>query len=263
MNLAIGTVILFLIFIPGISFRSCFYFGDLTKKYSKTSAFDDFIWAIIPGVIIQLFFAWVINKWHPYGYRVNIETLGVLLSGAKDSDIRAEYLNLEKFTGSILLYNIILTIFGGSVGYSFRKIIRINQLDLKSKIFRFNNEWFYLLKGEFVFFGENKGERINRIDSCFIDSLVKVNGEYYIYLGFIHSFYLTKSGELESIVITGALRRKFNDDGGKNYYKIPSTILVLKNSDIVNINVRVSEIPDALPSIEQQTEGESLPISVA
>ncbi|UAY53214.1 hypothetical protein [Ferruginibacter albus] len=284
MSIALGTLLLFLLVIPGIAFRNAFIFGPLTKKFSKSSSFDEFIWALIPGLIIQLVGAFVVNEFHAFGFNINFSGLGeILFSGTNAIE---EFGDIEKVLGPILAYNFILIIIGGLFGFLCRKIIRFVCLDHYFRSFRFSNEWYYILRGETIFFKEHinpsekkiradkRKDKIlaeklrrqslnrtpkqkisdslsdfknfihrNKIDTCVINAVVKTDlGNCYIYSGIIHSFYLTKDGLLDTILIRGASRRKFTDDKEENIYKIPTEIVVLKNSEIVTISVNTLEI---------------------
>ena len=84
MNLAFTTVLFFLILLPGIFFRLSFFYGEYSKKLSKTSAFDEFIWALIPGIVIQLFSSWLLNKFQPWDYSIDFTSLSILFNGAKE-----------------------------------------------------------------------------------------------------------------------------------------------------------------------------------
>lgn len=292
MSLALGTLILFLLFAPGIAFRSSFNFGPLTKKYSKTSALDGFIWAIIPGAIIQLLGACYINTYHPYGYAIDYESFGKILLATNDA--HAEFKKLGNYAGIILAYNLLLIIASAVIGCFFRLIIRTFQFDYISKAFRFNNEWYYTLTGESTLFKDDfyappgpiqlviliivqlcsiscilfkngyikirnikpwiknyfyKGNEeykrkilLRPIDSCVIESLVKVVDENYIYFGIVDSFYLNKDGTLDTILITGPKRWPIGEMSKK--FELPGEVLALKYAEIVNINISVFNPPE-------------------
>lgn len=237
MNIALGTIILFLLFTPGITFRAAFNFGPLTKKYSKTSAIDDFIWALIPGAVIQLGAAYILNTFHWWGYSIDFVSLGeVLLATEKALET---FKVIEDKLGEIILYNCALILSGALLGWGLRALIRITKLDRKWKAVRFNNEWWYILRGEFIDFKKFKKLGIKSIADCYIDCLVKVDNVYYIYTGYIDTFYLTKDGGLESIVLTEVERAIFPVKAAYKFEEIDSHLFVLKYSEIINLNVRV------------------------
>lgn len=268
MNLALGTVLLFLLIIPGIAFRSSYFYGPLTKKFSKHSAFDDFIWGIIPGVTFQLIGSLIVNACNPFGYEINYTSLGKILFSSQEA--ASEFGNIQSHLAQILGYNFSLIVFAACSGTFFRLLIRRLHLDHRFKIFRFNNEWFYLIKGEFKFFAENisdldkeyyksqvydswasNGKKVplwiwriwifiikNQQIVCTIHAVVKADKDSaYIYTGLLDSFYLQRDGSLDTIVLSQPQRRKFFDKDEPTPYDIPTGIIVLKNEHITNINV--------------------------
>lgn len=296
MNLALGTFLLFLLIIPGISFRASYFFGALTKKISRSSAFDDFIWGIIPGITFQLIGSIFVNYSSFIGYQINFLSLGKILFSS--SEASKEFGNIQETLPQILLYNTTLISFAALSGYTLRKIIRFFHLDHMCKVFRFNNEWFYLMKGEYKFFAENLSEEdaidmreqvenawiasgkknflfiwrlhayLNRNKhlACTIHAVVKVDKDNpYIYTGILDSFYLLKDGSLDNIILKQPQRRKFFDSPEKEpeAYDIPTGIIILKNEHITNINVSplyFFPYPQEVASVESLEENKPLSI---
>ncbi|UYQ94366.1 hypothetical protein MKQ68_04590 [Chitinophaga horti] len=239
MNIAIGTLLLFLLVIPGISFRNAYYFGPLSKKLSKSSAFDDFIWAIIPGILFQLLFAGLVNRVQPWGYTVDFHSLGRILFNSQES--AREFGKLGGHIVPILSYNAILIVLAGIFGYAVRLGIRRLHLDHYFQFLRFSNQWFYFLRGESTLFKENRveGEARPEIDTCTVQAVVKLEDGCYIYTGNVDSFELSNAGELDYIVLYGASRRKFDEVGETDDYIIPADIVILKHAEIITLSVKV------------------------
>ncbi len=254
MNIAFGTFLLFLLVIPGIAFRNTYLFGPLSRKNSRSSAFDDFVWAIIPGVIIQLTGAFIINVNCPFGYYIDFGSLGKILVGGENAvtEFNAVQVNL----GAILTYNLMLIITSGILGFLLRSSIRHWHLDHRWAFLRFSNEWYYILKGETKFFWENFKDAEERkqtilerenFDTCKVHALVKAeSSKSYIYSGFIHKFYLSKDGSLETILIYGAERRLLADDETDITYRIPTKTVALKNSEIINFGIDNIDLPEVI-----------------
>lgn len=246
-NIAVGTLLLFLLVIPGMTFRHAFTFGPLSRKRAKLSVFDDFIIGIIPGIAIQFFGAAILNSYKSTdyfdGYYVDFQGIGRLLAG---TDIATEFEKIGQHTWQIILYNTALIFSAGALGYFLRWVIRTLDLDYKIKALRFSNEWHYLLKGEFKFFKENmKGEKYPKrirkrklIATCYVNALVRdIDGKCHIYQGVVDSIYLASNGELEKVYITGAKRMPFGDIS--DIHKIGGDIHVLKHDEIIDLNVEV------------------------
>ncbi len=269
MNIALGTLFLFLLVIPGISFRFTFYFGPRTKKRAKLSAFDDFIWGIIPGLSFQLIGAYIINStdgfW--FGYKIDFVSFGKILyaDGAAD-----EFLKVENYLGEILIYNAGLILFAGIIGYLVRKSIHLLHLDHRFQFVRFNNEWHYFLRGETSFFyptwesvkatdrkqnwfkrtweryqdlkKQREERRKDRRDfnSCTAYIVTKSSDDKIrrVFKGEIKNFYLLPDGQLDTIWLLSPERCLFSDlDARMNWVSTNVKVLALKGSDIVDIGI--------------------------
>ncbi len=384
MNFALNTFLILLLIAPGIAFRSAYSFGPLTKKFSQYSTLYDFTWTVIPGVLFQLLASILISKFDFFGdQEVSFLSLGHILFntpcvapiGDKDISCAAkEFSRIGENLTLIVRYNLGVIAFGGIVGFSLRKTIRCLNLDHRFQWMRFDNEWFYLLRGEFIFFRErypkiskkirtlirkkekrrlrflkkriltarrlklndltiepqyiwkryysylenlelmeaiikegrslegnqefyeslkkmepyikrsvmareklrNKAKlrrqnkvkyrligcfkhlifsfkkpvRSERLAGCLITALVKGQDKQgYVYKGFIDSFYLTKEGHLESIIISKPKKKNVIISGNDNtldvddFEKIADDIVILKNSEVINLFVTAIEWP--------------------
>lgn len=272
MNFALGTLLLFLLVVPGIAFRHAYTLGPLTKKYSKLSAFDDFIWAIIPGLIIQLLSAWIVNK-VSCSYYVDFTTIGKIFMGGPD--VSKEIEKIGNNIGLILIYNIVLIIISGILGIILRKVFRYFHFDHLFRLFRFSNEWHYILRGETDFFIEHKQspkKGLNlywdvirskgRHDYTIINAVVRGHKNHcYIYSGILLFFNLNRDGSLDTIVLKGVKRIKYSElkkeTNECEYYFIPTDIVVLKYSEIITISVE-SKTHNLIPRQNDSTSNEKL-----
>lgn len=81
----------------------------------------------------------------------------------------------------------------------------------------------------------------------FVDALMETNDGTFLYDGILVDYELSRDGGLDSISLTEAQRRKLADDRGHReegnqdendpYYSIEGHILVLKYSEIKNLNL--------------------------
>ena len=143
-------------------------------------------------------------------------------------------------------------IVSGLSGYLLKKHVRKNKLDRSFKFFRFQNSWHYILKGEFFDFPRADisldRDTVEDIEFVFVDAILEINGESYLYDGILVDYELSNTGSgLETISLTNAQRRKISDDSkiskkgkkkdnSKKYYAISGHILVLKYNETRNLN---------------------------
>lgn len=253
MNIAFGTVLIFLIIIPGIIYRKVYFHGIFSKKYVKTNPFDDFAWAIIPGFVFQISGVLIVNNYMDNECHVNFKILGVLLAGAKeDLSLGTAFEVVGASLNKIFLYNLIIWAISAICGFSLRIIIRKFKLDWKTMYLRFNNEWFYIVTGEILGFSENTFQPKKKIDFTFVDVLVKIDNESIIYTGISKAYFLSNEGGLASLLLAGASRRLLSDDPNRTdekppsdrYYNIPGEFLLIPNSSIININFRYIDLDE-------------------
>jgi hypothetical protein len=155
-------------------------------------------------------------------------------------------------------------LFGGSavLGRFAHWLVRFSKLDLRTQIFRFKNEWFYLLTGEALQFSEAKLPS-RSVDGVYLSAVVDHGNETYLYRGIILDWSFNGEGDLESIRITDAHRRPFSKDravgqltsresyisGGPpddRYYEIRGDLLVLRYSDIKTLNLDYFSLEEEL-----------------
>lgn len=104
----------------------------------------------------------------------------------------------------------------------------------KSSMLAFDTPWYYELKGKL---SSDSDAEIIKI-SCLLDTK---DGSY-LYYGYLDDFYLDQGGQLDRIVLFDVYRRDIsNDDNGNDdenrYYQIKGERLIIKYSQIINLNI--------------------------
>ena len=249
MSLALSTLVFFLFLVPGIVFRKLYYSEEFSKQYFKESIFAVFISTILPSLFFQtlwFFSADILTK-----YYVDLEIFGNLLSSSPKP---STFENIQNFSVQILMYQASMLIVAATSGYVFRKIVRYKNWDRRKKIFRFQNHWHYILKGEFYDFPRAnislKNDTVRDIEFVFVDALIETADGTYIYDGILVDYELSNNGGLDTISLAETERRKLTDDRQKRsedsrdsnsksdnpYYTIEGHILLLKYCEIKNLN---------------------------
>jgi hypothetical protein len=124
----------------------------------------------------------------------------------------------------------------------------LNKWDRRYKDLRFQNSWHYILKGEFFDFPRSaydlEEDTVEAIELVYVDVLIKTDEGTIIYDGILVDYELSKDGGLDNISLKEVQRRYLKDDPGNEniwpskskYYEIPGHILILKYSEIINLN---------------------------
>ncbi|MDE3743999.1 hypothetical protein [Maribacter polysaccharolyticus] len=258
MNIALSTIVLFFLLIPGILFRRFYYSEEFSREYFKSTFFEVFISTILPSLILQLIwyiFAKLICQ------HVDLNILADLVS-AKPSE--ETFLNIQNNSVKIIVYNISLFTFSSVTGFYCKQIVRKYKWDRRYKYLRYQNSWHYILKGEFFDFPRAdislEKDEVEDIEFVFVDVIVQIGGESYLYDGLLVDYELSKDGGLETLSIKNAQRRKLShdseigkerekSDNSSNYYPIMGHILLLKYSEMKNLNFsyyRLDQTADVL-----------------
>lgn len=245
MSIALSTLILFFLLIPGIAFRRFYYSEEFSREYFRETFFAVFIATIIPSLFFQ--FSWYYLA-KLFGQSIDLSVFGDLVSA---SPSKKTFNNIEDNALKITMYNLTMFLLAGFSGYLLKKIVRRYRWDRTHKFFRFQNSWHYILKGEFFDFPRAEiileRDTVEDIEFVFVDAILEINNESYIYDGILVDYELSNNGGLDTISITNAQRRNIKDDSeiskkGKKkdnlskYYPIEGHILVLKYCEIKNLN---------------------------
>lgn len=240
MNIALPTVIIIILILPGLAFRRFYYTEEFSKQYFKQSPFEIFFAGFFPSIIFHLFWVMIIPK---FGYNVDFEILGRLFT-SKDF-YKEGFSNIQKNIGAISLYQITILFFSVTLGISSKFLVRKLKLDRKRKLFRFQNHWHYIIKGEFIEFRRTPmiiKDKVEDIALFYVDALVETSEGSILYEGILVDYELSKDGGLEQITLTEVVRRYLKKDAKDTsndtdrWVPIAGHLLVIPYSQIKNLN---------------------------
>lgn len=239
MSLALGAIILYFLFIvPSLFFHRLYYSGEFSKQYFKSSPFELFLSAIIPGVLFQIVYYGLVT--YLTDYRVDFVLLGKLVLGSDEKDLFLAFASLQNSLFPILLYNLTLWLLLALLGLLAKFIIRINKLDRLFGIFRYRNHWHYLLSGEILDFPEFEG-RHSDIEVTYLNVLVTAGNSNFLYSGILERFQLTSEGSgLDYILLSNVERREIipgSDPKISNPINFAGDLFQIPYSKIMNINI--------------------------
>ncbi len=249
MNLALGAIILYLLFIvPALFFFRFYYSGEFSKQYFKASAFELFLSSIIPGVLFQFIYYQIILV--TTNYQLDFEVLGMLLLGGDEKEIPKAFSKLKDSLPQILEYNLSLWIILAWLGWISKFVVRKLRLDRSFVIFRFRNHWHYLLRGEILDFPNIEG-RESDIELTYLNVVVNIGNAIYLYSGFLDHFQLTSEGSgLDYILLSNVERREITDVVPQNANSIvfAGDFFQIPYATIINMNIhyiRISDVDDS------------------
>jgi hypothetical protein len=266
-----------LVVIPGLLFKRFFFFGEFSKQYTtKESIYKSIFYSIIPGIIIQLF------AYLCYTSIRNVEfsdqdviTIFKELFSQKVSYSDATNRFFNKGVSLFLIHEFNVFILAGVLGLTFARLIRYFKWDIKFKIFRFQNQWYYIFSGEIRTFKKFKNSKqiLGTVDGIeeqkkksqthfppYGDILVENAGQQVLYTGFIIDYDLDYENlnNLDKIYLIGASRYREKREGENltglevrgSRVKVPikGNVFILQADKILNINLTF--LPTETPKIE-------------
>lgn len=153
---------------------------------------------------------------------------------------------------SYLCYCTAVIIISFSAGHISRFVVRRLKLDRRIRLFRFSNEWHYLLSGEFLDFPEVP-DHPEEVSFKLVNVLVSTGGQQIIYVGELIHFTLSDEGGLDNIVLKDAERRLIQDDQKEDrYYKIPGRYITIPYKTIININIRYFYLEEVTDDYDEE-----------
>ncbi|THC39983.1 hypothetical protein [Massilia sp. Mn16-1_5] len=261
MNVALPTLILFVILLPGFIFRSGL------KRAERTSVdFSPFGRVVAEAVLwaILLHLAWLTGAHLFFSREFEPIVLMNLLSSVPVSQAAAAQQVAVEFR-PIATYCISLLIASYLVPMVVRSKISAFRLDREgaplSTVFRFHDApWYYLLTG--ADFTEDE-----QPDLIFISAIVEVAKEAVLYVGILDDFYFDSEGQLDRLILQGVLRRPLSRDkstepgadeeGKERFYPIDGDNFVLRYSEAITLNVQYVKLTAADADILSQNAASS------
>jgi hypothetical protein len=186
--------------------------------------------------------------------------------------IQDSFVNISHSINLIAAYQFGLWTIAYVLGHVARLLIRFFDWDKKYRIFRFNNEWHYILTGEITRFPTVQLEPLRYIDYKVVNALVRTDKGTFIYAGILQDYNLTKDGVLDTVCLSHVMRRPIDsdriintdtniaeenkDDNESRYFKIPGSILVIPYTNILNFNLHYIQAKASDMEVETPLESD-------
>lgn len=212
MNIALSTLVIFILILPGIIYRRFYFTEEFSKQYFKQSIFGIFTSSVVPALVLHIIWYFLVPIFSDTTISLNI--LGYFFSQGDNLVIAFE--NIQKFDIEIAIYQISILSFAAVSGFLSKYLIRFYKLDRRRKLFRFQNSWHYLFTGEFFDFPKAAfdldKDDVKHIEYVYVDALLEIKEGSFIYEGILVDYELSKDGGLEYIILKETYRRLLSDD---------------------------------------------------
>lgn len=274
----INSILIFaFVLLPGLIFRRFFFLGEFSKQVSfKDSIPRSFLLSLIPSLLIQLLFIFIISLLNRFVFSSPLDfDLGYWIDYYRcvtSPDFTFVGSEIEKLWDVVIvIVNIAVSLYISSalLGVAFFLIIRYWKLDRRSKLLRYNNDWYYIFSSEILQFKKfeevlkNKDGLVGSIavndheDMHFktenrytkVDVLVEELAGNNFYSGIVVDYDLNHSNiqQLERLYLKDTVRYKpiKDKDGNKTgtmQVKVPGDYFIILGKEIKNINVSYEPI---------------------
>jgi hypothetical protein len=262
MNIAFPALLIALLILPGAIFRYGYARGSWgwTSPVSFRSISDELAYSAVFAV--GLHFVWI-GLSQIFGYTADFHSLVALLSGSfgpggerYEGALRA----VANHPAAIGIYFLSIACGSAAGGRVAHKIVRKTRLDLSTQVFRFKNEWHYLLTGEALSFKEVSLES-REVDGVYLSAIVDHAKESYLYRGLVQDWTFDHEGKLETVMLSFTHRRLLSHDRPQahleqpgadippdsRYYKIHGDLFVLRYSEMKTLNLDYFTLSDEGP----------------
>lgn len=262
MNLAFPALLIALLILPGAVFRYGYARGSWgwTSPVSFRSISDELAYSAVFAV--GLHFLWISFS-RAFGYTADFHSLVALLSGSfgvRGERYERAIRSVADHPAALAIYFLSIACGSAAAGRAAHRVVRKAKLDLSTQIFRFKNEWHYLLTGEVLSFKEVSLQS-REVDGVYLSAVVDHSKETYLYRGIVEDWSFDHDGGLQTISLSFAHRRLLSQDRPEahtepageeippdsRYYKIHGDLFVLRYSEIKTLNLDYFSLSEEAP----------------
>jgi hypothetical protein len=252
MSFAFPALLVFLLVLPGIILRYSYARGPWgwASPTSLRRVSEELAYGVTFALVLHALWLVLVRR---LGFEPDVDSMFLLLIGNFGDGDRY----LDRMLASVShhfpwMAGYLVSLYGvsavaGNLGH---RAVRRLKLDHRTKTFRFDNYWYYMLTGEVLDFKENAGEG-RRVDGVYFSAVVDHASGSYLYRGIVSDFTFDRDGALDTIVLADAHRRGLVDDReegapraavgpsvpDERYYEIRGDFLVLRSFEIRTLNL--------------------------
>lgn len=252
-NIALTTLVILLLAVPGYMLRKFYYSEDFTGTVLPKNLTEEIYQSILYSLPFHIITVSLIDLLYHQGiisFYVDYEIVMGFLTGKvnSDSDTTARYAAVfDQYFWYIVLYFLGTAALASVCGMRLRELVYSQNLDLRwPSIFRYSNRWFY------TFEGRGLQHETGEFHYTVLDVMCELTKEKTrLYRGVVVGFDTDSDGELKQIRLSLSKRGKFTEDGKHYWEEVPGYMLVLKYENVQSLNV--TYIPESKFSLTSPT----------
>ena len=252
MNIAFTSLVIVLFLLPGIVSLRAYFSGvfsdEFVERLDKLSVAQLVVRAILPSLSLH-YLGLQISGAMDWG-TIDFEQLISLLIGRKEDSFATPFSeNLSIWQGRIVLYNLVVNAVAFILGSAARIVVRSYRWDRKYQLFRYANEWHYLLSGEILEIQKQiEGAAQDHVDLRYVTAMVDVNDQTMIITGILENYKLSRDKGVRYLTLSEARRRplswdaKPEQEGYEAFYQLPGNYLVIPFQEIKNLHIEYIQL---------------------
>jgi hypothetical protein len=257
MNFAFPALLVSVLILPGLILRYTYARGawGWASPTSMRRIADELAYGIIFAILLHTIWL-TLSK--TLGLDPDVRSALMLLVGNfgdKSNQLDLALSSVADHELSVSGYFLSLYACAATAGALGHRVVRKLHLDHHTRLFRFDNYWYYMLTGEVLAFVENQPEG-RAVDGVYLSAVINQGVSSYLYRGIVYDFTYDRDGGLDTIVLTDAHRRSLaadrDDDSAagkavsdasqlrspdERYYEIHGDFFVLRYSEIRTLNL--------------------------
>jgi len=253
--------------LPGFAFRSGFRKKEKTNLDHKPFAEATFL-SVLSAMFLHSI--WIFLASIFTSYSIDYKTAFILLVGQRGADLDHAMVSAMAHPYAIFAYHFSLLLISWSLGIVLRTVVIKWKWDCNgsylSSFLKFDTPWYYLFNG--IGIGQKANNNERGVDGVFVSAIVTVNTtRTFLYTGILSDYYIDKDGVLDRLILTNSTRRKIEDDKeiisayvqsegdeelsdqnpvhAEQFYPIDGDCLVLRNSEIITLNIQYLHLSPA------------------
>jgi hypothetical protein len=224
MNIALGALLLFLLFIPGLLFRIAFLKSDSLKSNIDTTILNELLFVSVPALVFHLCGILLVESFR--GLEVRLDQFYYLITGAKGS-AQIDFEVIKNSLPGFTLYLLGASAIGASLGIALQCFVIRFDLDSRFPFLRLSNEWERLLSGRVL--GPAYRKQIEFIQ---VDVLTSGDEGSMLYCGILEKYTLNSKIGLENIYMSSVYRRRLSSDYRRANPVVRDTMLTEEEVDL-------------------------------
>ncbi len=261
MNLIFQAVALLAFILPGLLFRSAYKQGLWNYPLGRLGSFTEQVpRSLAHAAWINFVWAWAVGRihhaWPSTIQDINYKAVIYWLTnkfGSNDMYFDTAVKSLTDHPSQVFLYFFFMYAFSIACGWAMYGAVRYLKLDRYVPALRFDNDWHYQLHGEILDFPDyiKRGGTadIKHKDRgwTIVVAVVDLKDQSCLYSGILIDFFFDQHGNIDRLLLVGAMRRSFDKDAAGDdicsesidparWYKIKGHYFVLRMSEIKTLN---------------------------